>query len=112
TPDLLDWLITAGQVDTDLDAEWDIAAPVSEEALINAAWDLNRDDGVALAAVISLLVMCAARLWPLQHQLKYASDWPLARHGGRRRLAVDQFIRDMRTRVHEGETVAETGRWF
>lgn len=110
--DLLEWVVDQGAISDDLDAEWDIDAAVSEEHLLDVVWDLDRCDDVAVAAIFTTLVACAARLWPVGHQLRYGPDWHLVRAGGRRRLAVDRFVEDMRSHVRSGYSVGESARWF
>jgi hypothetical protein len=105
-------VVDQGGISDDLDAEWDIDAAVSEENLLDVIWDLDRSDDVAVAAIFTTLVACAARLWPVGHQLRYGPDWHLVRAGGRRRLAVDRFVEDMRSHVRSGYSVGESARWF
>lgn len=110
--ELLAWVRTAAKINDDLDSEWDIDAAACEEHLLDVIWNLDRYDATSMAAIITLLVACAARMWPLEHQLHYGPDWPLVRAGGRRRLAVDRFLDDMRSHAKNDLTVGETAQWF
>jgi hypothetical protein len=110
--DLVDWIRNAGALDDDLDVEWDIDAPASEEHLLDVVWDQGRTDDTATAAIVTLLVACACRMLRLEHQLRYANDWHLVRAGGRRRLAVDRFLDDIRFHISNGATISEAAQWL
>jgi hypothetical protein len=110
--DLFDWLQTAAKAKRDLDARWDIDAPLSEEALAGFLWDLDRTGDDVTAALLCLLVLCGIRLWAKGYPLQHAHDWSLVRAGGNRRLSSDRLITDLRTHLAAGSTISELGRWF
>jgi hypothetical protein len=110
--DLLAWVRQEASIVEDLDATWDISSAACEERVLGAIWNLDNFDGETVAGIMTLLATCAARLWPIKFQLSYENDWHIVHAGGRRRLAVDRYLEDMRTHSKQGQTIGQTARWF
>jgi hypothetical protein len=109
---LPDWVRDEGRVAGDLDDPWDLSAPLCEDRIVDLLWDLSGFGDETTASILSLLALCALRLWPREYELAHADDWALVRAGGARRLSVDRFLGDMRRYVRSNATIAEAGRWF
>lgn len=108
--DLLDWVRGDANVSGDLDDPWDIDTAVQEDALLHWAASTGEDDRV-VAAMLTMIALLASRLWRRELELTYSNDWDLIRAGGSRRVGLDGFLRDLRTRVNAGNSIAEVGRW-
>lgn len=109
--DLLAWARDAAGVTGGLDDPWDLDAVVHEDALYQWARGHQQGDDVT-AGMLLLLTLVAARVWPKEMQLTYADDWPMLREGGVRRLAMERFLRELRTRHVAGASIADVGRWI
>lgn len=109
---LLEWVRAGARVAGDLDEPWDLAAPLSEDWLVDFLSDLAVVGDDVTAGVLVLLGTCACRLWPVEYQLRYATDWPLVTAGGAKRLGLARFLDDMRRHEKAGATIGQTGRWF
>lgn len=109
--DLLDWVRGEANVSGDLDDPWEMEAAIQEDALFQWAASAGEDDRV-VAAMLTLVALLASRLWRRELELTYANDWDLIRAGGTRRVGLDGFLRALRTRVSDGATIAEVGRWI
>ena len=110
--DLFDWVQSGAKAKRDLDTEWDVHAPLSEENLADYLWDLDRTGEDVTAALLSLLVLCGVRLWSRRYPLQLPEDWSLVRAGGNRRLSSDRLVTDLRFHISANSTISQTGRWF
>jgi len=109
---LLDWVRTEARVSAGLDDPWDLGVPVCEDRIVDLLWDLGRVGDEVPAAILTLLSLCATRLWPKEYELRYSNDWAIVCAGGARRLSVDRFLGDIRGHVSRKATIADAGRWF
>lgn len=109
---LLDWTRDQAGVLVGLDGAWDLSRPLCEDRIVDCLWDLRRFGDDVTAGILTLLALCAARMWPKEYALTYAGDWALVRAGGSRRLSVDRFIGDVRAQVRSKATIGESGRWL
>jgi len=110
---LMDWVRSAASVRGDLDDDWTAETLLNEDVLVDLLWSDGPDsDDATTASILTLLALCAARLWDSEFRLRYGGDWALTRAGGPRRLSVDRFLRDLRARVRGGATLATVGRWL
>jgi hypothetical protein len=109
---LLDWARAESGSQVGLDDPWDIARALCEDRVLDLLRDLNTFGDETTAGILTLLALCATRLWPKEYELTYVDDWPLVRAGGARRLSVDRFISDVKAQARAGATIAEAGRWF
>ena len=110
--ELIEWIGAVGEVSDDLDTPWSLAATASEDRVIDHIWDLDQVGDDVTAGLVVLLTCCALRLWPREHQLRYALDWPLVSAGGARRLSMAKLVEDVRRFHREGATIGETYRWI
>jgi len=110
---LLEWVRSEGDISGDLDDAWSADESLSEDVLVDLLWRDGPVSGdAATAAILTLLAMSAARLWDPEYPLRYAEDWSLTREGGVRRLSVDRFLRQLRSQVRDGGTIASVGQWL
>lgn len=109
---LLDWVRAGAGSAAGLDDPWNIGRPLCEDRVVDLLWDLNGFGDETTAGILTLLAMCATRLWPREYELTYLDDWPLVRAGGVRRLAVDRFIADVKTHARNNATISDAGRWL
>lgn len=109
---LLDWARAESESEAGLDDPWDIGRPLCEDRVLDLLGDLSTFGEETTAGILTLLALCATRLWPKEYELTYLDDWPLVRAGGARRLSVDRFISDVKVQARAGATIAEAGRWF
>lgn len=109
--DLIEWIADAGEISDDLDAPWVLDATASEDRVLDHLWDLDKVGDDITAGLVVLLTSCALRLWPREHQLRYARDWPLVAAGGSRRLSVAKLVEDLRRHRRDGARVGEAFRW-
>lgn len=110
--ELHDWVQAGAKTKRDLDARWDITAPLSEEHLAGYLWDLDRSGDDVTAALLTLLVLCGVRLGSKRYPLQHPDDWALVRAGGQRRLSSDRLVTDLRTHLTGNATISQAGRWF
>ncbi len=107
--DLLSWIGDVANVQPDLDAPWKYDVPVQEDKLVNFLWD-DPDLSVSTAALLTLLGVVAARLWPREMALKYQTDWWMVRAGGLRRVGLAHFLQHVRVMVRSEATIGAVGR--
>ncbi len=104
-------MVAQGHVEVDLDAPWDIGAPVTEHALYRFA-DRSTDPGI-IAAALTILGLVAALLGPPREmEMAYPHDWDLCLDGGVARLALSRFFNQWRQRVRSGATIGAAARWL
>lgn len=113
--DLLEWVRIQGRIGDDLDGQWDLEAPLTEDALID--WlgfgGPSDEDGMdVLAGSVTLLALVTARLWAPELALRAPDDWFPVIEGGRERLGMQRFLAGLRQRVEVGSTVADVVRWL
>lgn len=109
---LVDWVRTEAGFQAGLDEPWDIGCALCEDRVVDQLWELNTFGDETTAGILTLLALCATRLWPREYELAYIDDWALVRAGGARRLSVDRFIAKIKSQARTGTTIAEGGRWF
>ncbi|MCD9624218.1 cytochrome P450 [Rhabdothermincola salaria] len=109
---LINWVNTIGEISHDLDEPWALTAPGSEDRVLDHIWDLDLVGDDITAGIVVLMTSCALRLWPREHALRYAPDWPLVTAGGVRRLSVVKLVEDLRRLDRDGATIGEASRWI
>lgn len=109
---LTEWIRDAAEIEGDLDDPWELNAAASEHRILDQVWDLDLDGPEVPAAAVAILVATSLRLWPLEYQLKYATDWSLVAAGGQRRLSVARVVDDLRHHSKAGSTIGDVARWL
>ena len=113
--DLLNWVRELGRITDEIDAPWDLEAPLTEDWIIDwlgygqASTEAGPD---VLAAALTLLSFVAARLWRPELALTASDDWFPVHEGGQERLGMERFLNDLRRKAEEGATVSEVARWL
>ena len=113
--DLLDWVMSVGEVSGELDDRWKLDAALSEDKIIewldygNSSTESGTDH---LAAALTLVTFVAARLWRAELALVEPGDWFPVLEGGRKRLGMQRFLGQLRERVNDGATVGDVAEWL
>lgn len=114
--DLLAWLSSSAQVTGDLDGPWDLAASITEDLLVDyldyGRLDVNETGADRLAAAIALLTLVAARLWRPELGLEAPADWFPVVEGQQERLGMQRFLKALRGRVADGQTIGQVVTWL
>ncbi|MBT3774974.1 MAG: hypothetical protein HOF87_10545, partial [Gemmatimonadales bacterium] len=113
--ELLEWVMSVGDVTGQLDDRWELDRDLTEDRIIEwlgygrSATDNGPD---VLAAALTLATFVAARLWAPELPLLEPADWFPVVEGGRDRLGMQRFIDTLRERIDAGETIGEIARWL
>lgn len=113
--ELLEWVMSVGRVSGELDDRWDLSAELTEDAIVEclkSRISLTESGPDRLAADLTLLSLVAARLWRTELALAAPDDWFPVRAGGHERLGMQNFLNQLRDRVHDGATVRDVAEWL
>ena len=91
-----------------IDRPYDVDAPLTEWSLYETAH--SRDSDTRTTAAFALLLLTASRIDPAT--MAGRPEWAYAQLGGRGRLSIDQFHRDLATRRSRHATVADVAEWL
>jgi hypothetical protein len=114
--DLLTWLLDAAAHSGSLDDPWDLAADVTEDALVDHFGRGEEGNGAAgsgpdaLGGAILLLLLVSARLLPPELALAAGEDWFVVAAGGPDRIPMQQFLTRLRADAVAGTSVGDVTR--
>lgn len=114
--ELLDWLSSSAGVTGGLDDPWDLDGSITEDLLVDfldyGRPDINETGSDRTAAAVALLALVAARLWRPEQGLEAPADWFPVIEGHQERLGMQRFLKELRRRVAEGQTIGEVVTWL
>lgn len=105
------WATQAARVGGDLDAPWDVTAPLTEHLLYRWSDGAGTDPAV-IAASFGILTLVATRVGTPANQLAYGEDWDICLDGGVSRLALNRFFTQWRRHRAAGMSMGEAARWL
>jgi len=107
--DLVAQLRAAARVTDSLDGQWELNAPLSEDALLDSLRHDEMSPRERLGALFTLYVLCLARLWSrdLPSTVPLA-DWEPALEGGNVRVGLDMALRQLHHDSDAGASIDDS----